>query len=166
MRVVITGASGFMGSAVVAELIAAGHDILGLARSDPSAHAVEAAGARVHRGDLDDLESLRTGAKSADGVIHLAFNHDFANYTGAAATDRRAIDTLGEALVGSDRPLVVTSGLAGFALGRTMTEDDAADPNSPRASEHAALAFTSRGVRVSVLRLPPSVHDEGDHGFL
>jgi nucleoside-diphosphate-sugar epimerase len=166
MRVFVTGASGFIGSAVVSELIAAGHDVLGLTRSDSSAQPVEAAGARVHRGDLDDLESLRAGAESADGVIHLAFNHDFTNYTGAAETDRRAIDTLGEALAGSDRPFVVTSGLAGFALGRTMTEDDAADPNSPRASEHAALAFTSRGVRVSVLRLPPSVHGDGDHGFV
>ena len=166
MRVFVTGASGFIGSAVVSELIAAGHEVLGLARSDLSAHAVQAAGAQVHRGDLDNLESLRAGAESADGVIHLAFNHDFTNYAGAAETDRRAIDGLGEALAGSDRPLVVTSGLAGFALGRTMTEDDAADPNSPRASEQAALAFTSRGVRVSVLRLPPSVHGEGDHGFV
>ena len=166
MRVFVTGASGFIGSAVVSELIAAGHEVLGLARSDLSAHAVEAAGAQVHRGDLDNPESLRAGAASADGVIHLAFNHDFTNYAGAAETDRRAIDALGEALAGSDRPFVVTSGLAGFALGRTMTEDDAADPNSPRASEQAALAFTSRGVRVSVLRLPPSVHGEGDHGFV
>ena len=166
MRVFVTGASGFIGSAVVSELIAAGHGVLGLARSDLSAHAVEAAGAQVHRGDLDNLESLRAGAESADGVIHLAFNHDFTNYAGAAETDRRAIDALGEALAGSDRPFVVTSGLAGFALGRTMTEDDAADPYSPRASEQAALAFTSRGVRVSVLRLPPSVHGEGDHGFV
>jgi nucleoside-diphosphate-sugar epimerase len=166
MRVFVTGASGFIGSAVVSALIAAGHEVLGLARSDLSAHAVEAAGAQVHRGDLNNLESLRAGAESADGVIHLAFNHDFTNYAGAAETDRRAIDALGEALAGSDRPLVVTSGLAGFALGRTMTEDDAADPNSPRASEQAALAFTSRGVRVSVLRLPPSVHGEGDHGFV
>ena len=128
--------------------------VLGLARSDASARAVEGAGAQVHRGDLDNLESLRAGAESADGVIHLAFNHDFTDYTGAAETDRRAIDTLGEVLIGSDRPFVVTSGLAGFALGRTMTEDDAADPDSPRGSEQAALAFTSRGVRVSVLRLP------------
>ena len=166
MRVFVTGASGFIGSAVVSELVSAGHDVLGLARSDASARAVEGAGAQVHRGDLDNLESLRAGAESADGVIHLAFNHDFTDYAGAAETDRRAIDTLGEVLIGSDRPFVVTSGLAGFALGRTMTEDDAADPDSPRGSEQAALAFTSRGVRVSVLRLPPSVHGEGDHGFV
>jgi nucleoside-diphosphate-sugar epimerase len=166
MRVFVTGASGFIGSAVVSELIAAGHDVLGLARSDASAQAVEAAGARVHRGDLENLESLRAGAQAADGVIHLAFNHDFTQYIGAAETDRRAIDTLGGVLAGSDRPFVVTSGLASFALGRTMTEDDAVDPDSPRASEQAALAFTPRGVRVAVLRLPPSVHGEGDHGFV
>ncbi len=166
MRVFVTGASGFIGSAVVSELISAGHQVLGLARSDSSAQAVEAAGAQVHRGDLENLDSLRAGAESVDGVIHLAFNHDFTDYTGAAETDRRAIDTLGGVLAGSDRPFVVTSGLAGFALGRTMTEDDAVDPNSPRASEQAALAFTSRGVRVAVLRLPPSVHGGGDHGFV
>jgi nucleoside-diphosphate-sugar epimerase len=166
MRVFVTGASGFIGSAVVTELVGAGHEVIGLARSDSSARAVEAAGAQVHRGDLEDLDSLRTGAQTADGVIHLAFNHDFTDYSGAAETDRRAIDALGEVLVGSDRPFVVTSGLAGFALGRTMTEDDAASPDPPRFSELAALAFASRGVRVSVLRLPPSVHGEGDHGFV
>jgi nucleoside-diphosphate-sugar epimerase len=164
MRVFV-GASGFIGSAVVSELIAAGHQVLGLARSESSAQAVDAAGAQVHRGDLEDLESLRAGAESADGVIQLAFNHDFTDYAGAAETVG-APSTARRALAGSDRPLVVTSGLAGFAGGRTMTEDDAADPNSPRASEQAALAFTSRGVRVSVLRLPPSVHGEGDHGFV
>jgi nucleoside-diphosphate-sugar epimerase len=166
MRVFVTGASGFIGSAVVSELIAAGHQVLGLARSDSSAHAIQAAGGQVHRGDIADLDSLRTGAETADGVIHLAFNHDFADYTGAAETDRRAIEALGNALADSDRPFVVTSGLAGFALGHPMTEDDVASPDSPRFSEHAALAFTSRGVRVSVLRLPPSVHGEGDHGFV
>ena len=166
MRVFVTGASGFIGSAVVSELVDAGHQVVGLARSDSSAQAVEAAGAHAHRGDLENLGSLSAGAEAADGVIHLAFNHDFTDYMGAAETDRRAIETLGEALAGSDRPFVVTSGLAGFALGRTMTEDDAADPNSPRGSERAALEFSSRGVRVSVLRLPPSVHGEGDHGFV
>jgi nucleoside-diphosphate-sugar epimerase len=166
MRVFVTGASGFIGSAVVSELVDAGHQVVGLARSDSSAQAVEAAGAHAHRGDLENLGSLSAGAEAADGVIHLAFNHDFTDYTGAAETDRRAIETLGEALAGSDRPFVVASGLAGFALGRTMTEDDAADPNSPRGSERAALEFSSRGVRVSVLRLPPSVHGEGDHGFV
>jgi nucleoside-diphosphate-sugar epimerase len=166
MRVFVTGASGFVGSAVTAELLAAGHQVLGLARSDSSALALEAAGAQVHPGDLEDIESLRAGAESADGVVHLAFKHDFADYAGAAQLDRRAIHALGDVLTGSDRPLVVTSGLAGFGLGRTMTEDDAASPESPRFSEHAALEFASRGVRVSVLRLPPSVHGEGDHGFV
>ena len=166
MRVFVTGASGFVGSAVVSELISAGHQVLGLARSDASARALETVGALVHRGDIDDLDSLRTGAESADGVIHLAFKHDFTDYVGAAEADKNAIETLGGALAGSDRPMVVTSGLAGFALGRPMTEDDVASPDSPRFSEQAALEFASRGVRVSVLRLPPSVHGEGDHGFV
>jgi nucleoside-diphosphate-sugar epimerase len=166
MRVFVTGASGFIGSAVVSDLIEAGHQVIGLARSDSSAQAVEAAGAQVHRGDLENLDSLRAGAESAEGVIHLAFNHDFEDYSGAAETDRRAVETLGEALDGSDRPFIVTSGMAGFPPGRELTEDDAADPNVPRVSERAALAFTPRGVRVAILRLPPSVHGEGDHGFV
>ena len=157
---------GVLGLGVATVILAAGRQLGAKTGSDASAQAVEAAGAQVHRGDLENLESLRAGAQAADGVIHLAFNHDFTDYTGAAETDRRAIDTLGGVLAGSDRPFVVTSGLAGFALGRTMTEDDAVDPDSPRASEQAALAFTPRGVRVAVLRLPPSVHGEGDHGFV
>jgi nucleoside-diphosphate-sugar epimerase len=151
---------------VVAELISAGHQVLALARSDASARALESAGVQVHRGDIDDLDSLRTGARVANGVIHLAFKHDFTDYAGAAQTDKNAIETLGAVLAGSDRPFVVTSGLAGFSLGRPMTEDDPASPGSPRFSEQAALEFASRGVRVSVLRLPPSVHGEGDHGFV
>src|ERR1700755_3623600 len=166
MRVFVTGASGFIGSAVVPELISAGHQVLGLARSEVSAQALTAAGAQVHRGDIDDLDSLRAGAESADGVIHLAFKHDFTDYTGAAARDKNAMDGLGGVLAGSDRPFVVTSGLAAFSLGRHMTEEDTASPDSPRFSEQAALEYASRGVRVSVLRLPPSVHGERDHGFV
>ena len=165
MRVFVTGASGFVGSAVVPELIGAGHTVVGLARSDASADALTTAGAEVHRGDLDDLDGVRAAAAAADGVIHLAFIHDFDNFAAAAETDRRVIETIGETLAGSDRPFIVTSGMAAFTAGRLLTEDDPADPAFPRASE-TALSFSSRGVRVSALRLPPSVHGEHDHGFV
>jgi nucleoside-diphosphate-sugar epimerase len=166
MRVFITGASGFIGQAVTADLINAGHQVVGLARSDASADVIAAAGGEVHRGDLGDLDSLRAGAADADGVIHLAFIHDFSDYEAAKQADRNAIETMGEALAGSARPLVVAAGIAGFALGRPLTEDDAASPNLPRISENAALQFSSRDVRVSVVRLPPTVHGEGDYGFV
>ncbi|NBD26873.1 SDR family oxidoreductase [Paenibacillus glycinis] len=166
MRIFVTGATGFIGSAVVRELIGAGHRVVGLARSDKSAAALAAAGADAHRGSLDDLDSLRGGAAAADGVIHLAFIHDFSDFAAAAETDRLAIETIGEALEDSGKPFVVTSGTLTLAPGRLGTEEDAAMPTAHRRSEEAAMAVVKRGVRSSIVRLSPSVHGPGDYGFI
>jgi len=166
MKIFVTGASGFVGSAVVQELLRHGHQVLGLARSAANAAAIAAAGAQVQRGSLDDFNSLASGAAAADGVIHTAFIHDFSNYAASVEADRRAIEILGNTLAGSGRPLVVTSGTRSATAGGFVTEDMPADPNFPRRSEASALPFVGRDVRVAVVRLPPSVHGEGDHGFV
>jgi nucleoside-diphosphate-sugar epimerase len=177
MNIFVTGATGYVGSAVVAELISAGHEVTGLARSDAAAASLMAAGARVHRGSLGDLDSLRAGAAASDGVIHTAFTNISAttDFAASCAADRAAIAALGAALAAGDapdRPLVVTSGTGVLGSGETATEDATYDPANPVAalrgpSEDVALAFASRGVRASVLRLPPSVHSPGDkRGFI
>ena len=179
MRVFVTGASGWIGSAVVPELIRAGHEVVGLARSDASAAALTAAGVQVQRGTIDDLDILRSAAAASDSVIPLAFKHDIAfsgGFESAADADRRAVETFGEALAGSDRPFVIASGTLVLAPGRVGTERDGRDPGSvahmsggPHARAATALltlSLAARGVSSTVLRLPPTVHGDGDNGFM
>jgi len=167
MRVFVTGASGFIGSAVVQELIGAGHQVVGLARSEASAEALQRAGAEVHRGSLEQLDSLRSGAETSDGVIHLAYIHDFSKFDENARVDRAAIEALGEELAGSERPLVIAGGTLFLAPGRAGTEEDRGDPGlTRRQNEHLLLSLAERGVRSAVVRLTPTVHGRGDHGFV
>jgi nucleoside-diphosphate-sugar epimerase len=179
MRIFVTGAAGWIGSAVIPELLEAGHDVVGLARSDSTAERVAGLGAEVQRGSLDDLDVLAGAAAASDGVIHLAFRHDLAftgDFQGAAETDRRAIDTFGDSLAGSDRPFVIASGTLGIAPGRLVTEQDRGD-SSARAhlgggpairmeNARVTIGLAERGVRSAVVRLPPTVHGDGDHGFV
>jgi nucleoside-diphosphate-sugar epimerase len=181
MRIFVTGASGWIGSAVVPELVAAGHQVVGLARSDASATALTAAGAEVERGTLDDVDTLRRAAAASDGVIHLAFKHDIAftgDFQGAADADRRAVETFGEVLAGSDRPLVIASGVLGLATGGIATEEDGHDrdpaltsglgagPQTRLGTAELTLSLAARGVLSSVVRLPPTCHGDGDNGFM
>ncbi len=168
MRVFLTGATGFVGSAIIPELLSAGHQVLGLTRSEAGAKALAAAGAEAHHGTLEDLDSLRAGAEATDGTIHCGFIHDFSNFAHSCEVDRHAIETIGAALAGSERPFLTTSGLAGHALDRLVTEEDAAVSESmPRApAEGLTLGLAARGVRSGVVRLSPSVHGAGDHGFV
>jgi nucleoside-diphosphate-sugar epimerase len=169
MRVFVTGSTGFIGSTIVPELINAGHQVLGLTRSDAGAQALTAAGAEVHRGDLEDLDSLRSGAAQSEGVIHCAFNHDFSKFMANCEMDKRAIETLGAALVGSDRPLIITSGtgMGNAVPGQPATEDhfDPSHPNPRVASELAGASMSARGVNVSVVRLP-QVHNRTKQGLI
>lgn len=168
MKVFVTGATGFIGSAIVQELLGAGHQVVGLARSEASAEALRAAGAEVHYGSLEDAESLQAGAANSDGVIHTGFIHDFSNYVASCETDRKAIAALAAGLANSGKPLVVTSGTALLASGQVTTEESLrpADSILPRVSELAAADAAKLGVNVSIVRLPPSVHGDGDHGFI
>lgn len=166
MRVFVTGAAGFIGTATTKDLIANGHKVLGLARSDDNAKALEKLGATVHRGSLEDLDSLRKGAKETDGTIHLAFIHDFSKFAENGQIDKHAIDAMGEAMAGSNKPFIVTSGTLLVAPGRLATEEDAVSPGLPRMSETAGLAFAARGVRAMAVRLPQVHGGDGKCGLV
>jgi nucleoside-diphosphate-sugar epimerase len=172
MRVFVTGASGFIGKAVVKELLRSGHSVVGLARSDEAAQEVAALGAVVQRGSLQDLHVLKTGASTSDGVIHLAFNHDFTRYAQSCQEDQAAIQAMADALAGTDRPLIITSGTMLLPHGIKGHEDDAYDASSPMfaargASEALALSLVSKGSRTAIMRLAPVVHGDGDrHMFM
>lgn len=170
MRVFVTGATGFVGSAVVQELLAAGHQVLGLARSDAAEAALAALGVDVHRGSLEEPESFAAGAAACDGVVHTAFNHDFSRFADNAAAEAKAVQAMGEALAGTGRPLIGTTGTGLLSPGRLGTEDDTGDgvahPSPRKGMEDATVALAGRGVRSAIVRLPPSVHGDGDHGFV
>jgi nucleoside-diphosphate-sugar epimerase len=168
MQIFLTGASGFIGSAILTELLNAGHQVTALARSAEQAKKLESAGARTHMGDLDDHASMRKGAENADGVIHTAFNHDFSRYAQSCENDRLIIRAFGEALAGSSRPVLITSGIGLLPSGRLVNEHDQviAGKNPRTASEEAVFEIASKGVHASLIRLPPTVHGVGDHGFV
>ncbi|UGU15461.1 SDR family oxidoreductase [Sinomicrobium kalidii] len=166
MKVFVTGASGFIGSAVVRELLHEGHQVTGLARSEASEKLVYEAGAEVLKGDLEDLEILKQGALQADGVIHTAFFHDFTQFDKAAEIDKAAINAMGEALMNTNKPIVVTAGILGLPLINGSISEESRSPGFPRASETTALALVEKGINASVIRLAPSVHDKGDQGFV
>ncbi|MDE1191479.1 MAG: SDR family oxidoreductase [Arachidicoccus sp.] len=166
MKVFITGASGFIGSAIVKELMDAGHQVTGLARSKASAKKISDAGAEVLLGSLEDLDILKQGAALADGVIHCGFIHDFTQFAKSAEVDKAAINTMGEVLTGTEKPIVVTGGLLGQPLINGFVTEESTTQHAPRFSETAALALAEKGVNASVIRLSPSVHDKGDKGFV